>query len=253
MALPANATSLPSIQVEHFEGPLDLLLDEVRRQNVPVEKITMAPIVARFLEFMRTAAVRNLNLDIEWLHMAATLIHWKSLSLLPASIIGEPAADPIRDGLVQQLLAHRKQAAGEFARCQSAEEARFARADGEFAANMAPDEPEEPLYISVWDLIQQARELSRWVELYREGRRQWCETFDVEQDDVTVGDMVGYLRRLLADGDGTLDGARLLQDQPTASRRSCLFLGILEMVRDRQLEVEQNEIFGPIWLVDPPS
>ena len=68
---PASASSLPSVQAEDFEGPLDLLLDEVRRQNVALEKISMAPIVARFLEYMRTATERNLNLDIEWLHMAA--------------------------------------------------------------------------------------------------------------------------------------------------------------------------------------
>ena len=94
MTLPANGNSLPSVQVEEFEGPLDLLLDEVRRQNVAIEKIAMAPIVARFLEYVRTAAERNLNLDIEWLHMAATLIHWKSRSLLPADATGEPQRTP---------------------------------------------------------------------------------------------------------------------------------------------------------------
>ena len=90
-----------------------------------IEKIAMAPIVARFLEYVRTAAERNLNLDIEWLHMAATLIHWKSRSLLPRDASGEPQADPIRDDLVQQLLAHRKQAAEELARRRSLEETRF--------------------------------------------------------------------------------------------------------------------------------
>ena len=68
MTLPASGNSLPSVQVEAFEGPLDLLLEEVRQQNVAIEKIAMAPIVARFLEYVRTAAERNLNLDIEWLH-----------------------------------------------------------------------------------------------------------------------------------------------------------------------------------------
>ena len=48
-------SSVPSVQVEEFEGPLDLLLDEVRRQNVSIDKISMAPITARFLEYMHTA------------------------------------------------------------------------------------------------------------------------------------------------------------------------------------------------------
>jgi hypothetical protein len=104
MTLPDSAASLPLVQTGQFHGPLDMLLDEVRRQNVSIEKIAMAPIVARFLEYVRTATERNMNLDIEWLHMAATLIHWKSQSLLPTGVVGEIPADPIRDNLVQQLL-----------------------------------------------------------------------------------------------------------------------------------------------------
>jgi chromatin segregation and condensation protein Rec8/ScpA/Scc1 (kleisin family) len=84
MALPGSAASLPpSVQIPEFEGPLDLLLDEVRRQNIAIEKPRH---VARFLAYVGTAAQRNPNLDIEWLHMAATLIHWKSRSLLPRDV-----------------------------------------------------------------------------------------------------------------------------------------------------------------------
>src|SRR5437660_11492816 len=102
MMLPDEAASLPPpVQLPQFEGPLDLLLDEVRRQNVAIENIAMAPIVARFLEYVATAAERNLNLDIEWLYMAATLIHWKSRSLLPRDVEGDPQKDLIRDDLVQ--------------------------------------------------------------------------------------------------------------------------------------------------------
>ena len=97
-------------------------------------------------------------------------------------------------------------------------------------------------------MIQQARELARWDEQHRENRRQWRETFGVEQDDVTVAEMIDYLRNRLAAEDGRLDGASLLQDQPSRSRSSCLFLGMLELVRDHQLQMEQNESFGPIWL-----
>src|SRR5438552_18285025 len=100
MTLPVNPASLPPpVHLPEFEGPLDLLLDEVRRQNVAIESIAMAPIVARFLEYVGAAAGRNLNLNIEWLHMAATLIHWKSRSLLSRETGGEPHKDPIRDDL----------------------------------------------------------------------------------------------------------------------------------------------------------
>lgn len=259
MTLPVSAASLPPpIQLPEFEGPLDLLLDEVRRQNVAIESIAMAPIVARFLAYVGAAAQRNFNLDIEWLHMAATLIHWKSRSLLPQDESDEPQRDTIRDDLVQQLLAHRKQVADELARRRAVEQTRFSRAaaDGEFVpSGRATDESDEPGFVSVWDLIQQARDLARWIEQHREDGRRWRESLGVEQDDVTVREMMDYLRDQLAAADGRLDGVRLLESQATASRRSCLFLGMLEMARDQQVEVQQHQIFGPMWVgerVSPP-
>lgn len=241
-------SSLPCVQVEEFEGPLDLLLDEVRRQNVAIEKISMAPIAARFLEYMHTAVARNLNLDIEWVHMAATLIHWKSRSLLPADSEAQPRPDPIRDEIIKQLLAHRKEAAEELARRRSVEDTRFSRA----ASLPAPElraEPEEPTFVSVWDLIQQARDIAGWVVEHRENHHQWKQTFGVETDLVTVTDMIDYLRNeLTATPDGTLDGTHLLEIQPTPPRRACLFLGMLEMARVQQLELLQNEAFGSIYL-----
>lgn len=251
MPFPGSVASLPSIHLEQFDGPLDLLFDEVRRQNVAIEKISMAPIVARFLEYVHTAAQRNVNLDIEWVHMAATLIYWKSRSLLPADPTGQPQADPIRDDLVQQLLAHRKQAAEELGRRRSAEEAQFSRAGSMgLGEESAMEEPEDPPFLSVWDMIQQAREIARWVRDYREDRRNWRETFDVEGDDATVAEMIDYLRtELAAAADFKLDGLCLLTDQLTVARRSCVFLGMLEMARDQQLEIDQNESFGPISLL----
>ncbi|HEX3876316.1 MAG TPA: segregation/condensation protein A [Bryobacteraceae bacterium] len=212
----------------------------------------MAPIVACFLEYVGGATQRNLNLDIEWLHMAATLIHWKSRSLLPREVSEDPQKDPVRDDLIQQLLAHRKQAADELARRRSIEETRFTRSaaeDGTRASEV--EELDELGFVSVWDLIQQARDLARWAEQHRDDRGRWRESFGAEQDDTTVAEMMDYLREQLAAGDGRFDGVGLLESQATASRRSCLFLGMLEMARDHQIELQQNELFGPIllWII----
>jgi chromatin segregation and condensation protein Rec8/ScpA/Scc1 (kleisin family) len=138
--------------------------------------------------------------------MAATLIHWKSRSLLPRDASSEPQRDAIRDDLVQQLLAHRKQAADELARRRAVEESRFSRAAAE-----AVHEAEEPDFVSVWDLMQQARGLARWVEQHRDDRRRWRESFGIEPDDVTVSEMMDYLRDQLATADGRLDGVALLE------------------------------------------
>jgi segregation and condensation protein A len=245
MKIRGSDSSLPRVDLEEFDGPLDLLLDEVRRQNVAIENIAMAPVVARYLEYVSTAVDRNLNLDMEWLHMAATLIQWKSRSLLPEDVGRPRQVDPIRDDLVEQLIAHRKRAADDLARRREVEDTRFSRASEGVAQEAATDEG--PDFVSVWDLIQQARGLAGWVEQQRKDRLQWQETFGVEADDVTVGEMIDYLRARLG-ADGVLDGVSLLQSQATASRRSCLFLGMLEMARDQQLEIQQNEMFGAISL-----
>ncbi len=247
------ASSLPCVQVEEFEGPLDLLLDEVRRQNVAIEKISLAPIAARFLEYMHTAVARNLNLDIEWVQMAATLIHWKSRSLLPAEPAPQPQADPIRDEIVQQL-AHRKQAAEELARRRSVEDTRFSRkTDGEFREKEEIDGIDEPPFVSIWDLMQQARELGRWVCEQRENQRQWNQTIGIEQEETTVSQMIEYLQsQLAATSVLNIDAIRLLADQPTESRRCCLFLAMLETARTQQIAIEQVETFGPMWLESRP-
>lgn len=248
MAPPGSPSLPPSVRAAEFEGPLDLLLDEVRQQNVAIENIAMAPIVARFLDYVGTAAERNLNLDIEWLHMAATLIHWKSGALLPHEVTKDPQRDPVRDDLIQQLLAHRKQAADELARRRAVEETRFTRPA---APDGSPEIPPEEAggFVSVWDLIHLARDLARWTEQHRADRLQWRESFDVEQDETMVSTMMDYLGGQLEVANGRLEGIGLLESQATASRRSCLFLGMLEMARERQIELQQEEIFGPIWLL----
>ena len=107
-------------------------------------------------------------------------------------------------------------------------------------------EPEEAPF-SVWDLIQQARELAVWIEKHRADRAYWQETFDVQPDETTVGAMIEYLQGQLGAASGTqLDGTSLLNEQMTASRRSCLFLGMLELAREQQLQMEQWEVFGGI-------
>lgn len=239
-------SSLPSVQVEEFDRPLDLLLEEVRRQNVSIEKISIALIAARILEYMHMAAERNLNLDIEWVHRAATLIHWKSCSLLPADSQAQPKPDAIRDEIIQQLLAHRKEAAEELARRRSVEDTRFSRASSLPAPELAA-EPEEPMFVSIWDLMQQARDIAGWVVEHRENHRHWNQTFGIEQDEATVSQMIEYTHgQLAAEAGLKIDGVCLLGKQQTASRRSCLFLGMLKMARNHQVKIEQHETAGPV-------
>ncbi len=239
-----SAASLPR---NSFDGPLDLLLDEVRRQRIAIEEVALAPLVARYLAYMEAAAAQQRPLDIDWILLAATLIQWKSRSLLPAAA-GIPAGDPIRDEIVELLLAHRQQAAQDLGRRRSEEAGRLARGgDPQFQEEEPVEAQADPPFVSVWDLTQQARDLARWAAQQSRERRLWSQGFPPEEEAVTVAEMSEYLQAQFGDG-SALDASALLAQQPTPLRRLYLFLAILEMARAQQLSILQPEAFANVML-----
>lgn len=235
---------------ESFDGPLDLLLDEVRRQNVAVEEVALAPLVARYLAYLRSATASQLLLRIDWIHIAATLIHWKSRSLLYPQT-GIPA-DPIRDEIVGLLLAHRQQAAADFDRRRTSEVGQLSRrGEPDFRVETQAEENHDPPFVSVRDLTQQARDLARWAAQRSQRRQQWRQGFPLESEGITVAEMSEYLRAQLTAGGSELDASRLFAQQTNPLRRVCLFLAMLEMARDRQLRILQAEEFAAILLAPP--
>lgn len=232
-----------------FDGPLDLLIDEVRRQRIALEDVTLAPLVARYLDYMQTAAVSGLPLDIDWILLAATLIQWKSRSLLPPPAGAPAGADPVRDEIIGLLRAHRQQAAEELDWRRAEETGRLSRiGDPEFPDPAPAQASPDPPFISVWDLTQQARDLARWVALRSQERRQWRQSFPSKDDDVTVGEMSEYLKEQLAVTGTEIDASQLLAEQPSPLRRVYLFLAMLELARAQQLRLVQPEAFAGIVL-----
>ena len=241
----------PHVDQEIFSGPLDLLVDEVRRQNVPIEEISMAPLAARFLAYVHAAPSRNLNLDIEWLHWAATLIQWKSRSLLPRPPEEKDSLrDPVRDELVEFLRQHRRETAEYLTEQHRLKEARLSRRPRRnfTAPDGSAEGDEDPPFWSVWDLIGQARDLARWIPGYRATHQHWVATFDIRSETITVAQMSQVLRDALASAASLpFNFLPLLFSQPTPAYRACLFLALLEMARDQEITVEQSaeEHLGP--------
>ncbi len=233
---------------ETFDGPLDLLLDEVRRQRIAIEDVALAPLVARYLAYMEATVAQQLPLDIDWILLAATLIQWKSRSLLPAAA-GAPAGDPIRDEIVGLLLAHRKHAARDLGRRRSEEAGRLSRGgDPAFQEEAPVEEQADPPFVSVWDLTQQARDLARWAAQQSRERRQWRQSLPPEEEAITVAEMSEYLQAQFAGDGSALDASALLAQQSSQLRRLYLFLAILEMARAQQLRLLQPEAFANIVL-----
>ncbi|HEV2444552.1 MAG TPA: segregation/condensation protein A, partial [Candidatus Sulfopaludibacter sp.] len=100
-----------NFHLEQYEGPLDLLLDLIRKQQIDIKDIPIAAITAQYLEYLEKAREMDIDLGAEFVYMAATLIHIKSKMLLPRDPAlgeeGEGAEDP-RQELVDRLLEHER-------------------------------------------------------------------------------------------------------------------------------------------------
>src|ERR1700730_4140473 len=100
-----------NVHLEHYEGPLDLLLDLIRRQQIDIKDIPIATITAQYLTYMEKAREMDIDLGAEFVYMAETLIHIKSTMLLPWDPTLGPeseTSDDPRQELVDRLLEHER-------------------------------------------------------------------------------------------------------------------------------------------------
>jgi segregation and condensation protein A len=232
-----------NVHLEHYDGPLDLLLDLIRKQQVNVYDIPIARITAQYLEYMQKAMDLDMELGAEFVYMAATLIHIKSRMLLPRDpeldrMDGEE--DPRKD-LVERLLEHErfKNAAEMLQQKRMIEEAVWSNPRME---QFLSESDEPGLAVTLFDLVktlQQVLERARDRPLY-----------SVDKEDVSVPDMIEYLHRALASSPcGEPLSARLLFERQTSRRAMiCLFLAVLELVRRQAVVLVQKEAFGEIAL-----
>lgn len=232
-----------NVHLEHYEGPLDLLLDLIRKQQINIYDIPIASITAQYLDFMQRAMELDIELSAEFVYMAATLIHIKSRMLLPTDPELEKFSqeeDPRRE-LVERLLEHErfKHAAEMLQQKRLIEEAAWSNPAMEtFLAS--DDEP--ALAVSLFDLVKTLQQV-----LERAKNRP---VYEVGDEDITVPDMILYLRSLLDETSRgqSLAVAGLFERQKSRRAIITLFLAILEMVRMQAIVLFQKDTFGEIAL-----
>ncbi len=237
-ASPASASSAPGdyrIRLEAFEGPLDLLLHLIKRHELDIADIPIARIAAEYLAYIQ--ALRDLDFDVagEFLVMAATLIHIKSRMLLPAPAeTGADAAveDP-RAELVRQLLDHQRYRA-------AAQElwSRYEVEQGVYTRPAAEPGAEE-VNVTVFDLLETFKRLL-------DRRRQQLE-MAIAREAITQAQKLAELRALL-DAQPRLSVAPLFEAARSKREMVCLFLAILELLREGAARFTQAETFGDIYL-----
>jgi segregation and condensation protein A len=233
-----------NIHLDQYEGPLDLLLDLIRRQQIDIRNIPIATITAQYLAYLEQAREMDLDLSAEFVFMAATLIHIKSRMLLPTDPAlrkeGDSDEDP-REELVQRLLEHErfKQAAEMLQQKRIIEENVWSNPQ---IRSFAAEDEDPGLAVSLFDLVKAFGDVLEKLKSRP--------VYEVAEEEVTVTEMVKQLRSLLAHTrlDKPLFIMKVLEQQRSRRAMICLFLAVLEMVKMQSVQILQKDLFGEITL-----
>jgi len=236
------------VKLSNFEGPLDLLLHLIRKNEVSIQDIPIALITAQYLDAI--ALMQELDLDVagEFLLMAATLIHIKSKMLLPrpetaAGVDGEPEEDP-RDALVRRLLEHQKfkAAAGLLHEREELRAAQWQRPDERVAA-LAGDEYEPELEVDLFSLmnafqaiVQRAKQRPKMI---------------LPPEEIPVEERIDQLLERLSETEAC-GFEELFADIEDRRGLIVTFIALLEMIRLKLVRVFQSGSFGPIRVYKRP-
>lgn len=229
------------IRLDVFEGPLDLLLHLIHRNEVSITDIPIALITGQYLETVEL--MKSLNLDVagEYLLMAAYLTHIKSRMLLPAedeAQTDQEAEDP-RDELVAHLLEYKryKEAAHALASAPQLDREVFVREDGPEHSDIPKSR--QPIDVGIAQLLTAFREL-----LERTARRDLLE---IEPDRLSVKDRIQEIMERLKHREWVTFGSLFEQDS-TRLNMVTTFLALLELVKLRLVRIYQDRPFGTILI-----
>jgi segregation and condensation protein A len=231
------------IRLDEFEGPLDLLLHLIKKNEINIYDIPIALITKQYLDYISTMKSLNLVVAGEFLVMAATLIHIKSRMLLPVEAEGdedEAGEDP-RAELVRRLLEYKqfKEAAGNLVQRGQQWREVFGRPalEGGQISNLSPEET--LLELTLFDLVDALQGVLQRVPAKT--------LIEVTADHLTVKDRMNYILERLEQESALPFDALFLPDE---GRLVVIvtFLGLLELMRIKLVRAFQAEAFGPILL-----
>lgn len=224
-----------------YEGPLDLLLDLIRKQDIDIYDIPIAKITAQYLAYVEKLQELDVNVAADFIYMAAVLIHIKSKLLLPRdSDAPADTEDDPRSELVNRLLEHEKfkSAAQMLMQKQQIEDAVWSNPSIKEFMEAEGTEPE--IAADVIDLVKTFQQV-----LERARSRPMLQ---VDEETVTVGQMIEYLQRRLTLEDQPISLKQLLRNVHSRPALVCMFLALLEMVRLQAIQLRQDRLFGDVLL-----
>jgi segregation and condensation protein A len=234
------------VKLPVFEGPLDLLLYLIKKEEVDIYEVELGKICDQYLAYIDSLKEMETEVAGEFLVIAATLVYLKSRTLLPVD--QQLPADEEEEGedprleLIRQLVEYKKfkDAAAELSDLQQVQERLFHR-------DVTPDLPrtEPPALgdVSTLDLVKAFQKI-----LQRIREKQGFKEIEAEQ--FTVSQKIEIILRRIED-EGTLPFTSLFSEYCSRAELAVTFLAVLELVRLKQLRARQHEAFGEIELVRP--
>jgi len=230
------------INIPMYEGPLDLLLDLIKKQEMSIHDIQISKITSQYLDYLHKLEELNVDVSSEFIYMAASLIYIKSKMLLPPDPLSsaeEQAADP-REELVQRLIEHEKfkNAAQLLYQRQQIEENVWSKPD----KSLYNDEGTEgELIVSLVDLVKVFQQVLE--------RRKEVSRIELRHEHFTVAQMIAELRgQILASEDSSVNLVKFFEACPSRHAMIVAFLAVIEMVKLQAVAIIQEKQFGDILL-----
>jgi segregation and condensation protein A len=236
-----NDSSFSVSVLDVYEGPLDLLLDLIRKQDIDIYDIPIAKITAQYLTYVERLKELDVNVAADFIYMAAVLIHIKSKMLLPRDpAAGSEAQEDPRTELVNRLIEHEKfkSAAQMLMQKQQIEDA--VRSNPSLREFMDAEGTEPEIAADVIDLVKTFQQV-----LERVRTRPMIQ---VDEETVTVSQMITYLRRRLTLEDRPIRLKQMLSGVQSRQALVCMFLALLELVRLQAIQLRQERLFGEILI-----
>ena len=227
------------INLPVYEGPLDLLLDLIRKQEMDIHNIPIARITEQYLDYLHQLEKLDIDLSADFIYMAATLIHIKSKMLLPADPLAPPEDQDPRGELVHRLLEHEKfkNAAQMLYQKQQIEDHVWSQPDRSLYTG---DAVEGELAVTLVDLVKTFQEILE--------RRKKMPKFELRHESVTIAQMMDRLRQRLIVTDEPISLIEFFDTCTTRNAMIVALLAVLEMVRMQAVILVQGALFADIGL-----
>lgn len=231
------------VQFEVFEGPLDLLLYLIKKEEVDIYEVNLTKLATQFIEYIDLMRAFDLEVAGEFVVMASTLMYIKSRELLPVEqqvvVEAEEEGEDPRWELIRQLVEYKKfkDAAAQLQTLEERQGNVFPRVPGkiEFHAEAAPAKPE----VGIFDLLNAVNSVLKRFQEKTAGTRE------IYEDKWTVSEKIEFILKLIAER-GSVKFSELFESAANRAEVVCTFLALLELIRLKQLACVQPEPFAEI-------